>query len=192
MKTFPFGIALPLFAASFAHAGPILIPPSNPALQVVLELDVVGQFELEQTGNEITGNYKLTETDQTNSYEVISPSSNQIVGEFQLTETSSSGSFQLEESSSNQSLYVLVESGNQSVGTYTADQGNEITGNYQLAIQTRGPSVPEPGSLGLAAMGAGLLVLGSYRRRARRPTAVIPSGSEGSAFDRCQLDTSGT
>lgn len=182
MKTFPFAIALPLFAASFAHAGPILLPPSNPDLQVVLELDVAGQFELQQTGNEITGSYKLTETDQTNSYEVINPSGNEIVGEFQLTQTSSSGSFQLEQSSSNQSLYVLVESGNQSVGTYTQDQGNGITGNYQLGIQTSGPSVPEPGSLGLAALGAGLLVLGRFGRRARRPAAVIPSGSEGSAF----------
>jgi hypothetical protein len=181
MKPFPFVIAFPLLAASIAHAGPILVPPSNPDLQVTLELEVTGQFELQQTGNEITGNYKLTETDQSNTYEVINPSSNEIVGEFQLTETSSSGSFQLEQSSSNQSLYVLVESGNESVGTYTLQQdGNAITGNYQLGIQTSGATAPEPSSLGLAAMGAGLLVLGRYHRRARRP-AVIPSGSEGSA-----------
>jgi len=181
MKPFPFAIALPLLAASFAHAGPILIPPSNPDLQVVLELDVVGQFDLQQTGNEITGDYKLTETDQTNSYEVINPSNNQIVGEFQLTETSMSGSFQLEQTTTDQ--YQLVESGNETVGTYTLEeQGNLITGDYQLGIQTSGPNVPEPGSLGLAAMGAGLLVLGSYRRRARRSTAVIASSSEGSAF----------
>lgn len=175
MKPFPFAIALTLFAASFADAGPILVLPSNPDVQVALKLEIAGQFELQQTGNAITGDYKLTETDQTDSYEVINPSSNEIVGEFQLTETSMSGSFQLEQSSSNQSLYVLVEPGNESIGTYTADQGNEITGNYQLGIETNGATAPEPGSLGLAAMGAGLLVLGSYRRRARRPTAVIPS-----------------
>jgi hypothetical protein len=180
MKPFPFAIALPLFAASFACAGPILIPPSSPNLQVAMELEITGQFELQQTGNAITGDYQLAETDQTNSYEVINPSSNEIVGEFQLTETDSSGSFQLQQSSSDQNLYVLVESGNKSAGTLTLEQdGNAITGNYQLGIQTGGPSVPEPGSFGLAAMGAGLLVLGSYRRRTRRTAAVIPSGSAG-------------
>jgi hypothetical protein len=181
MKPLPFAIALPLIAASFAHAGPILIPPSNPELQVTLELEVAGQFELQQTGNEITGNYTLTETDQTNSYEVINPSSNQIVGEFQLTETSMSGVFQLQRTTTDQ--YQLVESGNETVGVYTLEeQGNSVTGDYQLGIQTSGAAAPEPGSLGLAAMGAGLLVLGRFGRRARRPTAVIPSGSEGSAF----------
>jgi hypothetical protein len=180
MKPFPFAIALPLIAAAIAHAGPILIPPSNADLQVSLELEVAGQFTLQQTGNEITGSYQLTDTDQTNSYEVINPSSNEIVGEFQLTETSSSGSFQLQQSTTDQSLYVLVES-TQDIGTYTQQEGNAITGNYQLGIQTSGATAPEPGSFALAAMGAGLLVLGGYRRRARRPTAVIPSGSEGSA-----------
>jgi hypothetical protein len=180
MKPFPFAIALPLFAASFALAGPILAPPSDPTLQITMEIEVAGQFELQQTGNAITGDYQLTETDETNSYEVINPSSDEIVGQFQLMETDASGDFQLQQSSSDQNLYVLVESGNRSVGTFTIDQdGSAITGNYQLGIQSSGPDVPEPGSFGLAATGAGLLLLGGYRHRARRPAAVTPSGGEG-------------
>jgi hypothetical protein len=185
MKSSPFAVVLS-FAASFACAGPILAPPSDPTLQVTMELEVAGQFELQQTGNAINGDYKLTETDQTNSYEVINPSSNEIVGEFQLTETNLSGSFQLEQSVSDQ--YLLVETGKQIAGTLTIDQdGSAITGDYQLSIPTSsGATAPEPGSLGLAAMGAGLLVLARVRRTRKHvsghPAAVISSGSERSAF----------
>ncbi len=164
MKNILFAIQLMTSAALFVHAGPILTLPSH---QDPIELDFqeVGDFQLQQTGNQITGNYSLTQTEDTHSFFVINPSDQQIMGEFQLQESDQSGTF-LVEQTTNQSLYVLVESGNETIGTYLQEQGNQITGNYKLAVQA--PSAPEPASFVLSTAGIGCLALGRLLHRKRR------------------------
>lgn len=144
MNNLTFAIALLPFAALMANASPMA------------DYDIVGQFTLQQTGNEITGDYTLTQTDTTNSYEVLDSNDQNVVGTFQLSQTDSGGSFELQQEG-NQTAY-LVESGNDLLGTYTlVQQGNAITGNYRLGVQA-----PEPSSWILAAAGVGCLLL---RRR---------------------------
>ena len=162
MKPLPLSLALLSFAVSLVDAGPILLSTlADPA-----EYQIVGEFQLQERGNEIFGNYRLTETDSSSSYLVVDPTDAQIVGEFRLNESSLDGSFELEQSATDQ--YQVVERGNDRLGTYTIEQdGSPITGDYKLVAQTPSASAPEPGTLFLAAMGAGCIALGSYKRRRR-------------------------
>jgi PEP-CTERM motif len=57
---------------------------------------------------------------------------------------------------------------NESIGTYTQDQGTAITGDYQLVEPTSGATTPEPGSLTLAAIGIVCILLSQIGRRSRR------------------------
>lgn len=140
MKNLTFAIALLPFAALMGEASPLA------------DYEIVGQFTLQQIGNEITGNFTLTQTDTTNSYDVLDES-DRVVGDFQLTETDLGGSFSLQQES-NDTLY-LVESGNEVLGSYTlVEQESTLSGNYQLGVQA-----PEPGSWFLAAAGVGCLLL---------------------------------
>lgn len=152
MKTLSLAVAFLALAVSFACASPLT------------DYSVLGEFVLQQTGNEITGNYTLNQTDSNNLYLVVNPMDQQTTGTVQLDESNLTGDFQLVEQGSTEQ-FQLIETGNEIAGTFTfADQGTPLSGSYQLAVQN-----PEPGTFVLGAAGVVCLVL------RRRTLLALPS-----------------
>ena len=139
-----------------------------------LENPIIGEFQLQQSGNEITGDYNITQQ-QTNQFLVIRPSDDEIVGKFELQQSGNSitGDFQMNRPAGdpNPDDFLLVQTEtNQTLGTFTATQelGNQITGEYQLVNGQSGPNVPEPGTAYLFALGIGCIVAGRLRPKETR------------------------
>ena len=91
-----------ILASGILCAGPITISQINTAPS--FQNPVVGEFQLQQSGNEITGSFQLNQTppDDMNEYLIVRPSDNTSVGDFVLQETGNeiSGNFVLEQTSS--------------------------------------------------------------------------------------------
>jgi len=162
MKTFQIAIVFLPFTAFLAQAGPITY-------------DDVGTFQLQQTGNAITGEFKLTQTDSTNTYELLQSSTDQAIGTFQLTNTTGlqdtgnqiTGDFTLDQTSTDQFELLETESNTTlttDIGSLTVNQaGSSIIGQFVLGAPD--PSTPEPGTFVLAAVGVAFLACGRLARR---------------------------
>ena len=162
-----------LFAAAQLSAAPIALPLFDPS-----QYEIVGDLQVQQSGNEITGDYQLDlpPPEPGNNDFMLVESGNQITGDFQLTETP--GSYPQQEDFNAQLEsgleYQMTAGGSEVLGDFTLSQaGNEITGAYQIAAPT-GPSVPEPAGVPLFAAGAGLVAFS--RLLARRCTARSARG----------------
>jgi hypothetical protein len=135
-----------------------------------LENPIVGEFQLQQSGNEITGDYNLTQQ-QTNQFLVVRPSDDEIIGRFELQQSGNSitGDFQMNHPAGdpNPDDFLLVQTEtNQTLGTFVGTQelGNQISGDYQLVNgQASSASVPEPGTVCLFGLGIGCIVAGRLR-----------------------------
>ncbi len=154
-----------LLAAAQLAAGPIIVlPVFNPS-----QYEIVGELQLQQTGNEITGEYDLTlpSPESGNNDYVLVELGNQITGDFQLAETPTSYPQQEDFNAQLESNleYQMTASGSEVLGDFTLSQtGNEITGSYQIAAPT-GPNVPEPSTLPLFAAGGGLVAFSGLLKR---------------------------
>jgi PEP-CTERM motif len=132
----------------------------------VLTYELAGDFQLQESGNSITGHYQIQEKSNDNFYLIIREQNQTIVGELQLNQGADlSDDFEAEHLSMTiPNDYEIVLPGQTVTGDFLLQEtGNSITGEYKLAIQTQ-TQAPEPGTLLLLSSGIGLIGLGRWRR----------------------------
>jgi hypothetical protein len=132
----------------------------------VLTYELAGDFQLQETGNSITGHYQIQEKSNDNFYLIIREQNQTVVGELQLNQGADlSDDFKAEHLSQTiPNDYEILLPGQTVTGDFLLQEtGNSISGEYKLAIQTQ-TQAPEPGTLLLLTSGIGLIGLGRLRR----------------------------
>jgi hypothetical protein len=135
----------------------------------ILTYQITGDFQLQQTGNEITGHYQIQDKSNDNFYLIVKPGTGNVIGDFQLIQNAALvDDFEAEHLTLTiPNDYEIVMPGQMVTGDFVLQQtGNEISGNYNLAVQTQA-STPEPATLLLLIAGTGLIVLSRCGARTR-------------------------